>query len=73
MRLAADSGNVRAQRKSVTLPMKGHEVEGPHEYIREIMEKSTPRDSIEAKKWLNTEESIRIDQILDSTVSVQSD
>ena len=73
MRLATNSGNVRAQRKSVTLPMKGREVEGPHEYIGEIMEKSTPRDSIEAKKLFNTAEFIRIDQILDLTVSVQSD
>ena len=39
-RLSANSGNVRAQQKSVTYYMKGHGVERPREYIREVIEEA---------------------------------
>ena len=38
--LCANSGNVEAQRKSVTYYMKGHGIERPRGYIREIMEEA---------------------------------
>ena len=63
-RLSANSGNVRAQRKSVTYYMKGHGVERPRGFIREIMEEAARGGCKEAKKWLKTEESRWIYRLL---------
>ena len=50
-RLSANSGNVRAQRKSVSYYMKGHGLERPRGYIREIMEEAAGGGSKEGTKW----------------------
>ena len=46
-RLCANSGNVKAQRKSVMYYMQGHGVERPREYIRKAMEENARRGSKE--------------------------
>ena len=48
--LCANSGNMNAQRKSVMYYTKGHGVERPRGYIREIMEEAARGGSKEAKK-----------------------
>ena len=62
-RLCANSGNLRAQQKSVMYYMKGHGVERPRRYIREIIEDAARGGSKEAKKWLKTEESYSVGQL----------
>ena len=54
-KLCANSGNVEAQRKSATYYMKGHGVERPRWYIREIIEEAARGGSKEVKKWLKVE------------------
>ena len=49
-RLSANSGNAKAQQKSVTYYMKGHGVERPRGYIREVVEEAARGGSEEAKK-----------------------
>ena len=56
-RLCANSGYARAQRKSATYYMKGHGVERPRGYIREIVEQAARGGSKEAKKLLKAEKS----------------
>ena len=64
-RLCANSGNVRAERKSTMYYMKGYGVERPREYVREIMGEAARRGNNEAKKWLKTEESSWIDRFFE--------
>ena len=68
LRLTASSGNMRAQRNSVTYNMKGHRVERLNRYIRKFW-KNPLQETAKKPIMGKTEESSRIDQILGSTAN----